>query len=296
MQQIKSFFKNFQTKKNKTTAMSLPYKLKGIHLHSVKHKGGSSWLYEGTDKQGRTVILKEYCPHNLIERKSRQISLINPEKDQAFYEIGLQRFFLEGRFLDILTSPRYPKILKAFQYHGTAYILLKKIKGFTLHQWFLKLNREKTYRIPEPIIIEFLFQLLSAVNHLHKYNLVHLDIHPSNIMIHKGSLVLLDFGSMQHALDSVEMQNEWRTFTEGYTAPELKQSRKISFSADYYSIGACLDYLGVKQGKGYSGNLVRFVRACLDSEPDLRPSSTNHPLVKVLFSHMVKSSEILTNT
>lgn len=259
--------------------LPLPYKHKNLMITAVLHRGGGAWLYHAEDSKGRKYVLKEYCPREVVYREGRRLHVADAAQKE-FIQIGLQRFILEGRFLDILNSPRFPRVIKAFQAHNTAYLVFKKLPGFTLNKWSMRL---KGSLIPEPVILHYLKELLDSLDVIHRYNLVHLDIHPSNLMLHKGQLFIIDFGSVQHVLASVETQTQWRTYTPGFTAPEMKESRQVSFAADYYSIGACLRFMGVEAGKGYSPALLRFVRSCLDDDPVLRPTNSNSPLVRALF-------------
>ncbi|CAG2183062.1 unnamed protein product, partial [Oppiella nova] len=89
--------------------------------------------------------------------------------------------------------------------------------------------------IPEPIVCNYLVDLLKAVQHLHDHHLIHLDIKPDNIFLSRHGLCKLgDFGLV---LDV--NKNDTNEATEGdpkYLAKEL-MSGQFTKAADIFSLG-----------------------------------------------------------
>jgi serine/threonine protein kinase len=87
------------------------------------------------------------------------------------------------------------------------------------------------------------FQLLSAVDHCAKHNIIHRDIKPENVMFRdldpKSELRLIDFGS--GTMDSPEMDGRHTTFvgTPFYVSPEMLQNKYTQLT-DVFSVGVVL--------------------------------------------------------
>jgi len=86
------------------------------------------------------------------------------------------------------------------------------------------------------------FQLLSAVDHCDKHNILHRDIKPENIMFKENTktaeLRLIDFGC---AIMDTESAQEHETFagTPFYISPEMFQ-KKYTTKTDIFSVGVVL--------------------------------------------------------
>ena len=86
------------------------------------------------------------------------------------------------------------------------------------------------------------FQLLSAVNHCAKHNILHRDIKPENVMFKANTktaeLRLIDFGC---AIMDTEKDQEHETFagTPFYISPEMFQ-KKYTTKTDVFSVGVLM--------------------------------------------------------
>ncbi len=109
--------------------------------------------------------------------------------------------------------------------------------------------------------IEIMKQLCDAVTFIHRNNVIHRDIKPKNILIHKkGDVVkLIDFGTSRYYYDQ-PMSNEAVISPGGYTAPE--QRRFLSTpQSDIWSLGAVLYFLVTGRDPeydmpGYPDNII----------------------------------------
>ncbi|KAE8237674.1 hypothetical protein A4X13_0g8676 [Tilletia indica] len=114
-------------------------------------------------------------------------------------------------------------------------------------------------------------QLISAVAHIHRHGLVHLDLKPSNIMItREHCLKIVDFG-LARTVGAVGADQDTPTVgTVGYTAPEcMLGSLRPTFQNDVWSVGCIIAEM-------YTG---RPLFACSDDEGYLRDllKFTGHP-------------------
>ncbi len=94
-------------------------------------------------------------------------------------------------------------------------------------------------------IIWFALQLLEALDYLYFRNVIHLDLHPGNVLIAKesaeqsSSIKLIDFGL---ASISQRAHQSAAIGTPPFTAPEFALRRTLDTRSDLYSVGMLLYY------------------------------------------------------
>ncbi|XP_050223759.1 mitogen-activated protein kinase kinase 3 isoform X2 [Mercurialis annua] len=163
-------------------------------------------------------------------------------------------------------------------------------------------------KIPEPIL-SFMFQkLLHGLSYLHGVRyLVHRDIKPANMLINlKGEPKITDFGISAGLENSVAM---CATFvgTVTYMSPERIRNESYSYPADIWSLGLALFECGTGEfpytanegpvnlmlqiledpspspsKHNFSPEFCSFVDACLQKDPDARPTADQlllHPFI-----------------
>lgn len=182
------------------------------------------------------------------DRRGNQVVVTN-SANQASFNQQKEKFKKEALRLANLSHPNLAKVHEFFEENGTAYIVMDYIDGMSLGA---KLRREGP--LSENLVLDYLKQILAALEVAHKQNIWHLDIKPENIMVDKsGHVFLLDFGASKH----IDSKNTLTTslsiaLTPAFCAPELldlgnespdnyiQALKEIGPWTDIYSLGATM--------------------------------------------------------
>ncbi|XP_059504867.1 serine/threonine-protein kinase Nek9 isoform X2 [Stegostoma tigrinum] len=160
---------------------------------------------------------------------------------------------------------------------------------------------------PEETVVWYLYQIVSAVAHIHSYGILHRDIKTLNIFLTKSDLIKLGDYGLAKRLNSPHSMAETCVGTPYYMSPELCQGEKYNFKSDIWAVGCVLFELltltrtfdatnplnlCVKIVKGtrtmdvdptvYSEAMRSIVLECLDKDPEKRPAANeilNQPII-----------------
>ena len=119
----------------------------------------------------------------------------------------------------------------AFQNQDKLYLLTDYYNGGSL---FMHLCNAKQFT--EERTSFYAAEILSAIDYLHKKNIIYRDLKLENIMMdYRGHLALIDFGLSKHHFD----ESGATTFcgTAYYIAPEVLNGYKYGYAVDYWSFG-----------------------------------------------------------
>lgn len=143
---------------------------------------------------------------------------------------------LQQKEFDIQSTLHHPHIAQVFKMelvegYGQC-LVMEWVDGQNLRQW-LATHPRRSRRL------RVFNQLLSALDYLHKHQVVHRDLKPENVMVtHNGENVkLIDFG-----LADADYYTDLKqpSGTVGYMAPEQAANRITDCSNDIYSLGCLL--------------------------------------------------------
>jgi protein-serine/threonine kinase len=157
----------------------------------------------------KDIVAKKEIAHTIGERKILQRSLECP------FLVGLKFSFQTEDFLFFITD---------YKSGGELFWHLQKEGRFTE-------SRARFY----------IAELVLALEHLHKYDIVYRDLKPENILLDAtGHIALCDFGLSKPDLGSGELTNTFCGTTE-YLAPEvLLDDHGYSKLVDFWSLGVLL--------------------------------------------------------
>jgi serine/threonine protein kinase len=199
--------------------------------------GGFGITYLARDESlEKLFAIKEFFPEEYAVRAGASVK---PKTSQVVdFGWARERFIEEARILARFDHPNIAKVVQIFELNNTAYMVQEYEHGRDLAEWFREINDAPTQTELDSLIEP----LLTALELVHRNDLLHRDISPGNIYIRdNGTPVLLDFGSAKDAV-AQRTKNISAIVKAGYSAPELYSSRGRSQGpwSDIYSLAATL--------------------------------------------------------
>ena len=169
----------------------------------------------------RKVAIKELfiggSGQAINDRRGNMVIVTN-SANQASFNQQKEKFKKEALRLANLNHPNLVKVHEFFEENGTAYFVMDYIDGMSLRT---KMNREGKFS--ESLVLNYLQQILPALETAHKHCIWHLDIKPENILVDKqGHVYLIDFGASKHVQPNSTLTTSLAlAYTPGYCPPEL---------------------------------------------------------------------------
>ena len=159
--------------------------------------------------------------------------------DPKIIDLASRLFEQEVRVLYQLGEhPQIPSLIAHFEEDGEFYLVQEYIEGNTFAQ---ELEQGKLYNQTE--VIEITTQLLEVLSFVHRQDVIHRDVKPSNLINRKqdGKIVLIDFGAVKQVRNQFANPNQQTQGTiaigsEGYM-PVEQLGGHPKFSSDVYAVG-----------------------------------------------------------
>ena len=254
----------------------------GYHIGELIHKGGMARLWSVT-KPGIDMPLIMKVP------------LLGEGGDPA----AIVSFEMEQMIMARLSGPHVPEFVAAGDFAVHPYIVMERLSGSSL------LPRLKELPLPYVEVAQLGWKIATALDDLHRQNVIHLDIKPSNVLFRpSGEAVLIDFGISRHLQLPDLMQEEFHLpyGTAPYMAPEQLQGVRHDPRSDQFALGVLLYFfstgerpfgeserLGIMKKRlwrdpkppkmikpDYPPWLQEIVLRCLEVEPAARYPSAAH--------------------
>jgi serine/threonine protein kinase/tetratricopeptide (TPR) repeat protein len=173
------------------------------------------------------------------ERLSRDVAL-KMIHSRAVDERARQRLWREARAAASLSHPAICHIHEIGEDDGELFIAMELLEGETLA------GRIARGPLPLSDAVPMVLTVLSALGALHRRDLVHRDLKPTNIFLTPHGVKLLDFGLARSTITDVEQTEAALTLpgtitgTPRYLAPEIIHGRASDARADLFAVGAVL--------------------------------------------------------
>jgi serine/threonine protein kinase len=199
-------------------------KLGRYDIIRVLGRGAMGVVYEGRDPNlDRQVAIKTIRVQSLSPQAASE------------YE---GRFRTEARSVARLHHPNIVSVFDSGQDGDTAYLVMEFIQGEDL-----KHHLECGARFSVYSSIVMVHELLMALDHAHRQNVVHRDIKPANMLIEvSGRIKLTDFGvaRIQEPDESNLTQVGGAVGTPKYMSPEQAKGLRGDSRSDVFSAGVVL--------------------------------------------------------
>jgi tetratricopeptide (TPR) repeat protein len=233
-----------------------------------------------------------------------------------------RRFVTEARITAKLPHPCIPPVhALGTLADGSPYLVLKFIRGQTLHQI---LSKRSSPSEDLPKFVQVFEQISQAVGYAHEQGVVHRDLKPLNVMVGTfGEVQVMDWGLAKDAgnlegepLEPVDVDADLSVTapgivmgTPGYMAPEQARGERADARADVFALGAILaailtgkpafvgtsaretiqksadadlkDALGRLASSGADPDLVDLTKRCLGASPNDRPLDARAVAVEI---------------
>ena len=187
----------------------------------------------------RKVAIKEFFMKNFCERNetTRQVTL-GTAGSREIVNSCRKKFLKEAKHIALLDHPNIIRIIDVFDENSTSYYVMEYIEGGSLE------NKLGTTGLSMSEATRYIFQVAETLKYIHKKNIAHLDIKPSNIMLNgNDEIVLIDFGvSKQYDFSTGEQTSVSPVGCSSGYAPLEQYApdgvEKFSPKSDIYSLGA----------------------------------------------------------
>jgi serine/threonine protein kinase len=183
-------------------------------------KGGNARIFLATDPAGRRVALKILHPELLVS-------------------VAADRFLREIRLASQLSHPHIASILDSGEYDWLVYYVMSYVEGPTLRE---ALDRSARLSISDTVRLAS--DLLGALDHAHRHDIIHRDVKPANVVLSANGAVLLDFGIARAVAASGNDQltrSGIAVGTSTYMSPEqIAALPGMDHRCDLYSLGVVL--------------------------------------------------------
>lgn len=195
--------------------------------------GVFSRSFAAEDIQQRKVpcVIKQFAPLPQIQGHSEAMA----KAMQVFEQEAKQLLELAEQY------PQIPTLFDYFEQDKYLYVAKYYIEGKNLAQ---ELQAQGAFS--EHQVREFLYDVLPVLQVLHKRQIVHRAIKPTNIILKKSDrkFVLIDIGISKQLADTRLTKTNLRASTEIYTPIEQMRGGKAYPASDLYSLGViCIQML-----------------------------------------------------
>ena len=223
--------------------------------YTIEHEIGSGGM--------ATVYLAEDLKHH----RKVAVKVLRPELAAV---LGPERFLREIETTANLNHPHILPLFDSGEADGFLYYVMPFVDGVSLRK---KIDQEKQLDIDESL--EIAKTVAGALGYAHEQGVIHRDIKPENILLHKGEVLVADFGialAVQAAGATRLTDTGFSPGTPHYMSPEQAGGEaNPDGRSDLYSL-ACVLYEMLVGEPPFTGPNVQAIlaRQMNETPPSLR--------------------------
>lgn len=192
----------------------------GFSVGDLIHRGGMAFLWRCKHAE---------IPFPLLMKVPKLASGEDPAT--------IVSFEMEQMILPRLKGFHVPKTFAVGDFSKRPYVVMEEVSGPTL------LPKLKSLPLPPLEVASIGAKLATALDSLHRQNVIHLDIKPSNVLFRpSGEAVLIDYGLSHHTQLPDLMGEQFRLpyGTAPYMAPEQVLGVRNYRRSDVFALGVLL--------------------------------------------------------
>jgi serum/glucocorticoid-regulated kinase 2 len=182
----------------------------------------------GVGSYGKVVLVQKKDSTEVLAMKVLK-------KEHLYKRNQVEHTKTERKVLELIDHPFIVKLKYAFQSPKKLHMVMEYCPGGELFYHLSKSNRFDEERTKF-----YAAQIVLALGHLHKKNVVYRDLKPENVLIDStGYIKLTDFGLSKELLTKNDVTNSF-CGTPEYLAPEILHRTGHGRAVDWWSLGAII--------------------------------------------------------
>jgi serine/threonine-protein kinase len=172
-----------------------------------------------------------------FQKKPQKVAIKVLEVDIEANSEYILRFKKEAFICSKFSHPNIVKVYSYGIFDKKYYIVMEFIDGKDL-SFYIRNNKSRSIKD----ILNFAYQIASALSFAHKNKVIHRDIKPQNIILDKsGKIKITDFGIAKiNVPQALTVEGERVMGTTYYMSPEQIKGELIDLKTDIYSMGILL--------------------------------------------------------
>jgi serine/threonine protein kinase len=189
--------------------------------------------YEILGVLGSGGMGKVFKVRNVISDRIEAMKVLLP--DLAGNQDLANRFLREIKLLAGLNHPNIAVLRTALTLNNQLVMVMEYVEGTTLA------TRLEQGPIPAADAVNYIDQVLGALNYAHRQHVIHRDIKPANMMLTpEGVVKLMDFGIARSGADRGLTMTGTTMGSLYYMSPEQVKGQATDARSDLYSLGVSL--------------------------------------------------------